>query len=203
MNLKALITSLVLGSSSVALASPVSFGASAQVTASVGFGQAGPVVRDHRPAPIPPPVRPIYQPIVQPAPMPVRPVFQPPANDDCTNVRVGTTASEYIGPVAGRFGGWLNLTQPTRIEMGRELINLPANAGRFNTIQLRGAGGDTKIDSVLVQFKGGSYQFVHVNQTLCGNQTLNLDIPGRNQAVTRLVVYGSSERGARYTVSIA
>src|SRR5438128_458736 len=59
MNIKALITTLVLGSSSVAMARPVTI--SGSVEASWGYGTApapapAPIVRDHRmPAPLPAP----------------------------------------------------------------------------------------------------------------------------------------------------
>ncbi len=53
MNIKALITMLVLGSSSVAMARPVTVSGSAQANWSYGTAPA-PIVRDHRtPAPAP------------------------------------------------------------------------------------------------------------------------------------------------------
>src|SRR5689334_6001040 len=78
MQLKALITTLVLGSSSIAMAHPVS----APVPA--------PVIRDHRaPAPIsddcgpaiqpmPPQPAPVYQPVYRPMPPQPAPVYQRP-----------------------------------------------------------------------------------------------------------------------------
>ena len=62
MNIKALITTLVIaGSSSVAMARPVTYSASAEAQWSFGYNNTSPVVRDHRNAPI----------VVRPAPMPV------------------------------------------------------------------------------------------------------------------------------------
>ena len=92
MNIKAIIASLVLGSSSIAMASPsVTLSANAQ-------GSYGTVVRDHRaPAPAAPP---IFTPVTQP-------VKSPPFLRKVTlasNLRLsGGRASISVGSQAGRF----------------------------------------------------------------------------------------------------
>src|ERR1043166_9528636 len=145
MNIKAIIASLVLGSSSIAMASP---GVTVSATAHGSYGTQ--VVRDHRfddsyqaPAPI-------AQPIAAPAyagwrrPMP--PVYRP-----------VTLAS---GMSFARDG--------------RTSITVGAQAGRFNTLQISGAAGKTLIKQVYVQFDNGQEQIVrNLNRVLVGSQSLS------------------------------
>jgi hypothetical protein len=169
MNLKAIIAALVLGSSSIAIASP---SVSISATAQAGYGTQ--VVRDHRfddnyrtPAPI-------AQPIAAPVysrddhrdgwrrPMP--PVYRP-----------VTLAS---GMSFARDG--------------RTSITVGAQAGRFNTLQISGAAGKTLIKQVYVQFDNGQEQVVrNLNRMLIGDQALTLDLDGNHRAIRRIVVYGN------------
>src|SRR5262245_33120848 len=152
MNLKALITTLVLGTSSVALAQPVSFGASAQVDARFGYTTSGPAIRDHRPAE---PMRPVV-------------VQAQPQVDDCANVKIGAKGSAYTGPVgyASPNGGWIALTQPTKIGHTGEEISIGADNGRFHTLQLVANAGVTSIKSVVIQFTNGQVQRVDLDKNL-------------------------------------
>src|SRR5215510_7785830 len=109
MSLKSLLAAAtLLASSSAALAAPATFYADA----SLSYTQ--PVVRDHRE------VTPVFNgrlPIVKPMP----PIYI----DDCNNTTLGGDSSAYAGPVGMWTGsGWLALTQPTRIDRGREFIHV-------------------------------------------------------------------------------
>ena len=169
MNIKAIIASLVLGSSSIAMASPsVTFSANAQAS----YGTT--VVRDHRaddyrPAPI------VVQP-AQPAPSniyyrngwhrePMPPVYRP----------VTLASDMHFAPD------------------GRTSITVGGQAGRFNTLQISACAGPTFIKQVYVQFDNGQEQVVrNLNRTLSGNQSLTLDLDGNHRAIRRIVVYGGS-----------
>lgn len=201
MNIKALITSLVLGSSSLAMAQPVSFGASAGVSISAGLPAQGVVdIRDHRTNDWPW-IRDHRQPVEQPAV-----VMQPPAPvvDNCANVATYPNGSEYTGPVASAMRGqWVALTQPTKIGIKREEIRVGAQKGLFHTLQLVPTSGSTYISTVAIVFPNGAMQSVPVNQTLTGALTINVGAGYRGRAIQRIVVNGSSDFGARYSILAA
>ena len=170
MNIKTIIASLVLGSSSIAMAQPsVTFSATAQAP----YGT--PVVRDHRfdGAPM---AQPVIEPIYvregqgwhgQPMPQVYRPVML-------------ASGVHFSGD-------------------GRTFITVGAQAGRFNTLQISADSGRTFIRQIYVQFENGQEQIVrNLDRTLIGNQSLSLDLDGNHRAIRRIVVYGSSlNRGWR------
>ena len=182
MNLKALITSLVLGSSSVALAQPVSFGARAQVSANIGLGyNAGPVVRDHRTPALPPAPQTVSwhdRFHVQPAPAPVmvRPVYEP-------------------------------VYQPRWTELGalgntdyNEQVLVGADKGYFRTIEVQPTAGKTFVTQVAIGFTDGTYQTVQPRRTLePGCDAVKIDISG-NRQIARILIAGQSYNGATYRI---
>src|SRR6185436_11948358 len=90
-----------------------------------------------------------------PAPVAVRPIFFNP-----NNTTVGATASTYVGSkpcLAERrdFGRWVALTEPTRIDSGREFIAIGAEAGQFQRIKLFNNRGSSHIEQVAIEFVGG------------------------------------------------
>jgi len=161
MNLKAIIASLVLGSSSLAMASPsVTFSAGAQGS----YGTT--VVRDR--------VLPAPQPISQPSyqaeggvwrgghwlPRGHRPVTLASgmhfANDGRTFIKVGAQA--------GRFG----------------TLTLSAASGRTLIKQVY-----VQFDN------GQEQVIRNLDRTLVGNQSLTLDLDGNRRSIARIVVYGN------------
>ena len=75
---------------------------------------------------------------------------------------------------------------------GRKFITVGRRAGRFDTLQIRAAGGRTFVKQVYVQFDDGQEQVVRdLDRTLVGNQGITLDLDGRHRAIRRIVVYGS------------
>jgi len=200
MSLKSLLTAAtLLASSSAALASPVTFGADA----SFSYGQPYqmPVVRDHRELPT-------WTPVVGantrlPIAKPMPPIYI----DDCNNTTLGGDASAYTGPVGmpTRFNtGWLALTQPTRIDRGREFIHVGAQFGRFNTVKLENSRGSSFISQVLIEYANGRGQVVHLNERLSAwNPCITIDLQGRNRSISRIVVYGSTGARSAYQVLAA
>ena len=162
MNLKATIASLILGSSSLAIASPsVTFTASAQGS----YGTT--VVRDR----------------VQPAAP--QPIAHPSYDREGGIWRGGHKLPPVYRPVTLASG--LHFAND-----GRTFIKVGPQAGRFATLQLSAASGRTLIKQVYVQFDNGQEQVIrNVDRTLVGNQTLTLDLAGNRRSIARIVVYGS------------
>lgn len=176
MSLKSIIAALaIVGSSSAAMAAPV---VTYTRVASVRQGPQyiAPVTQRHSP------------PII--------------ADDDCNNTQLGTDLSVYHGPVGTKVGfGWTSLTQPTRIDRGREFITIGKEHGRFNTLKLDNVRGATVVTQVLINFANGKSQVVKLNQRLTtGNPCITINLDGNNRAISGIVIYGQS--GARSAFQI-
>lgn len=203
MNIKALITTLaIIGSSSVAMARPATFSASAEASWSWRTGSRAPiVVRDHR-------------------------VHREPVRnyDDYVDVReermvfpnnnvLTEDASVYKGPfpaahqqIDDGYGygyyrpRWITVTAPTRIDRGRQFISDIPDFGRVTRIRLQHNAGTTAIDKVLVRFADGGEQVINISANLDRwNSALDFRLAGA-RTIAALVVYGSSSRGAGYQV---
>jgi len=170
MNLKAILASLVLGSSSIALAAPA---AAVQPSTTVVRDHVTgdeytttTIVRDHRDDDRAPAAAPnaIYYRDGQswrgvPKPLVYRPV---------------TLASGLrLGPD------------------GRASIAVGGQAGRFDTLQLSSSAGKTFIQRVTVQFNNGQSQVVGLRRTLDGDETLTIDLAGNHREIRRIVVTGN------------
>lgn len=181
MNLKALITTLVLGSSTMASADSVKVSGSVHV--SLG-GRPAPAP-NYRPAPAPvvvadpceTPAAPAYVPAPSHSahhPVPSPPIWQAPYYR-ITNTVVSRNASVYRGSIAAStikstrwnarqtvhgYGfaakptqAWFDLTEATRIDSNRELFTIGTDKGLFNKLRLQAlGGGSSKITQVLVEF---------------------------------------------------
>jgi hypothetical protein len=212
--LKALITSLVVASSSAAMAKPIAVSGSASIhlgtTSSV-------VVRDHRtpvadpcgtPAPRPVYTQPIYQPVYQPVYS--QPVYQEPFWSP-TNTKISASSSTYLGtfgqaPVYIRAHApvWFNLTEATRVDGGRELFNLQGRGGTFSKLALKNLGGRTQIAQIAIEFRLGNgrveTQKVRFDQTLSRSASLTVDLAHSSRDINRIIVYGTSGRGSAYQI---
>jgi hypothetical protein len=162
MKIKAIIASLVLGSSSLAMASPAAM-----------------VIRDHRPvvaddcAPAAP-AQPVYSQPAYSQPVYTQPIVQPVAWHQPA-YRSVTLASGL------RFAN-----------QGRAFINVGSQAGRFGALQISAASGRTMIKDVVVQFADGQRQIVrNLNRTLVGNERLDLDLDGGRRAIRQIIVTGT------------
>jgi hypothetical protein len=208
MNIKALITTLILGSSSAALAKPVvTFSGSASVSVGSDYSvrdHRTTVVRDHRdpdcvdPIVTPAPVR--YQPY---RPLPPRePWFNP------TNTIAGTHSSQYTGTFGRsslsphsrwmRPSSWFSLTEATRIDGGKLHFGLLGQGGYFTQLHLKNLGGRTDITMVGIEYKvnGRDYMQVVRHTGSLSGMTINLERDSRT--INRIIVYGTSGRGSAF-----
>ena len=211
---KALVTVLMLASSSVAMAKPVTYSASASVSFGVNSNPGRPVVIDHRHAPAPvddcapaPIAQPVYTPPVRTTH--VRWAPQPLAWNP-NNTTLGADSSTYIGgkPVLqsrfdGRWGRaqWAAMTEPTRIDRGREFFTFGAQAGSFRQIQLAETAGRSFIQQVAIEFVGGGRtQVVKIDRNLVPGAPITIDLNGDLRAINRIVVYGTTAQSSAYQI---
>jgi hypothetical protein len=186
------------------MAKPVRYSASGSVLVEASWGRPAtvdcgrPSVRDHR--------APVYVP-----PAPVKPapivVWNP------TNTRLGGDSSVYIGSkpfmldrihggAQWRPSGWVQMTEPTRIDNGREFFTFGAEAGMFSQIQLLETHGTSFIQQVVIEYVGGGRVQKHElgGITLTKGQAISIDLAGHYRQINRIVVYGSTARGSAYQI---
>ena len=209
MNLKALITSLVLGSSSLAMAQPT---ATFSAGASVSFGYPSPapvIVRDHRTLDDDCDHRPVVakQPVYYRGYRPIV-VTEPPVYNNPQNTRINATGSEYVGTMPFqtmrwfRAPEWVPVTEPTRIDNGREFFNLH-RTGAFSKIQLFKNRGSSFIKQVTIEtlnpFTGRiETQVVKIDRELTSSFTI--DLAGGRRQINRVIVYGATAQGSAYQI---
>jgi hypothetical protein len=183
MKLTASIVALVLGTSSIAMARPATVRGSVSAEASFSVGtrvsarppvQNGPrkVVKIRAPR--------WHQ---QPAVYPTYPAPQPAYEN--VWVEEGPTYQ------ALRTGNTITGAN-YNIDIGLDGKN------SFNKIRLEARGSVTSISEVRVTFwTTGETQTIRVNEVLSGNQSITLDLEGRDRQVGRVLVYGKSMDGGR------
>ncbi|MGE0549463.1 MAG: hypothetical protein AB7O24_05685 [Kofleriaceae bacterium] len=213
MNIKALITTLVLGSSSAALAD-TTFSASAHASWSLGSPVSTQVHRDYdrdRTSTWTVDYRrsdTVARDRIR------RPAYpQPVYLDSCAephNSTVGANSSEYKGriysmPVNRNWyqrPSWFSLTDATRIDSGRQFITIGAQAGRFDQLLLQQVAGTSYIKQVLVRFANGEEMVVRgINEQLNrNNQNVVIDLKGQNRQIGSIVVYGETSARSAYKV---
>lgn len=209
MNIKALLTTLVLGSSSMASADSLTVHGSVSVSLGNSAHPARPVVIQDDCAPVqsapyrPASSRPVHQPT---RPVVVQPVWQAPVYHP-TNTRVGTSVSQYTGVIysARQYvrasNDWYDLSEATRIDEGREFFTIGANKGSFRGLRLEALGnGRSYIRQVGIEFADGSRtQVVNFDTRIGrGNSSLTIDLDGNYRQIKRIIVYGSTDVGSAY-----
>jgi hypothetical protein len=169
LNIKAIIASLVLASSSAAVAAP-----SVTVSATARGSYETPVVRDHR-IDADRDVR-----------VEVQPAYRPSQDRDDHSGWHGKRMPPVYRPVTLASG--LHFAGN-----GRTFISVGSQAGQFGTLQISAAGGRTFIKQVYVQFGNGQEQVIrNLDRTLSGNESLTLDLDGGRRNISRIVVYGNA-----------
>jgi hypothetical protein len=165
MNLKTILVSLVLGSSSIALAAPA---APAPAPTSAMF-----VVRDHAAG---------TEYTVTDA------HDAPAARPNAIDYKDGQSWRGMPKPPVYRP---VTLASGMRLIGGRASIAVGSQAGKFDTLQLTASAGKTFIKQVVVQFNNGHNQVVGLGKTLDGNDSLTIDLAGNHREIRKIVVTGN------------
>jgi len=173
MSLKAIITTVLLGTSSLAAAAPSS---------SV-------IVRDHRTQPLPAPA-PIYQ-----APAPV---YQAPAPAPVYE-QVPAYKAAWVRHIVEPVVQPVTLASSERLN-GREIIKVNASLRAFTKLELRAKSGRTNVDRVLITFGNGQTQTIECNRTLQANESFMVGLQGNQRNIKRIVLVGKSGRRASLDV---
>jgi hypothetical protein len=176
MNIKALVTAaLVIGSSSLALASPgyrAEGGVEVKTTASVD-------VRDHR-----------YEPAPTPAPI-------------VTRDHDGDRDDRRPAPMPASWGHppiFMTLASTAKLSNGKDVIKFRPTMA-LSTIKLQASSGKTQVSEVAIKFANGQTQLVYPNKTLQGSSScIDIDLNGNVRNVTSIVVYGRSNFRASFQV---
>lgn len=169
MNIKAIVTAaLVVGSSSLALASPgysAEGGVDVRTTRSVD-------VRDHR-----------YEPAPMPAPAPV--VIDHRDRDGDHDRDDRRPASWGHPPIFQTLAAWTQISRN-----GKDVIRFRATKP-LSAIKLQANNGKTQVSQVAIRFANGQTQIVYPNKTLQGSSScIDIDLDGNVRNVTSIVVYG-------------
>lgn len=172
MNTKAILASLLLGSSSIAMAAPAAPGVTLATEGRGDFGTT--VVRDHRDADS------YTSSLAQPG---IHPIYD----------RDGQRGWNGRGPLPPVYRP-VTLASELRLPgNGQTIINAGAQLGRFGTLQITATSGRVFVRQVYVQFADGERQIVrNLDRTLTGGERLTLDLDGGRRAIRRIVVSGSS-----------
>jgi hypothetical protein len=173
MNTKAILASLILGSSSIAMAAPAAPG----VTVSTeSYGAAD--IRDHRGDTS------VYYrgPAASPAITPIRYEGWHPGWDG------GRPLPAMYRSVTLATGLRLPANSQTTVNVGAQL-------GRFSKLEIKPTSGRTLVRQVYVQFANDEVQILrNVNRALDGNDCLTIDLDGNRRAIKRVIVYGAFGR---------
>jgi len=171
MSIKAIIASLVLASSSAAMAAP-SVTISATARASIRTPVRTTIVRDRR------------YPVAQPTQVYYR---------DRPTLWRGTPVPPVYRPVT--LASEMHFAND-----GRTFITVGSQKGQFQKLDISSATGRTVIQQVYVEFDNGQEQVLRsLDHTLVGNECLTLDLDGGRRGIRRIVVYGYElNNGFRY-----
>lgn len=181
MNLKALTVALVLGSSSVAMASPsVGFEVNAELRADAyGRWSSRPTVRDHRT--LPPRTRVVaklnrYQHLLD---------------------RNWVSDDGYWQPRTVMLDSNVEFSGATT-----QTIHVGGRAGKFTTLELEAVAGSPEIQQITIQYEGGTGQAFHnLNATLHRGRPLVLTLNTVPRAIEKIIVYAPGYGTAKRTWS--
>lgn len=168
MNLKTILVSLVLGSSSIALAAPAAPAAPSPAPTSATV-----VVRDHAAGTE-------YTQVNDHDAVPAKP--------NAIYYRDGQSWRGVPKPPVYRP---VTLASGMRLTSGRASIAVGNQAGKFDTLQLTASAGKTFIKQVIVQFNNGQNQVVGLGKMLDGNDSLTIDLAGNHREIRKIVVTGN------------
>ena len=93
---------------------------------------------------------------------------------------------------------WMVLASSAKLTRGRDVITTNS---RLSTLKLVSLKGSTTINEVVIRFANGSEQKVSLAQTIsAGNARLTIDLDGGVGNVTKVIVYGHSNRRGAFEI---
>lgn len=180
MNIKTLIISAILGTSSVAVAEPFTYNATANISWNAHAHVGGPVIRDHRND------RFVRQPIRV-----TRPLRLHRGHVDNFNPRGEDWGYQDRGLVLAS-GLTFNYSDY------RKDVIVGAGAGYLQRLQIVPDFGRTYIVKVAIEFTDGYVQTVRVDRSISGGRALDIDLDGNGRKVQRIFVYRAEGAAANY-----
>lgn len=95
---------------------------------------------------------------------------------------------------------WVSLAEPMQLTRGRDRIDV-AQRGTLTQLRIQTVAGASYIQRVIVRFKDGSRQVVEINRTVdLNNRMLQFTLDGNNRRVDSIAVIGRSPRNAAIQV---
>jgi hypothetical protein len=212
MNTKLILASLILGSSSLAMAAPAAPGVTVTTES---YGAAD--IRDHRGDTTPyfrgPAAEPLIQPVYYRDRDPGDPyIDQRDQRDqrDQHNHHIDQRDQRDQGggwDQGGRWdqsGGWRGRWMPPQYRAvtlasglplaanSQTTVNVGAQLGRFGKLDIKPTSGRVMVRQVYVQFANDQVQILrNVDRMLTGHDCLTVDLDGDRRAIKRVIVYGA------------
>ncbi len=207
--IKALVTTLVLGTSAAAFAAPtatVEYNRGPDPTAPVEYNTQD--QRDWR-APMDG-QRDWREPMPAPAPVTFDRDRDRDGDRDGDRDRELMFAPEMERD-GGQYGGhwhhrtqWTTLAGSAKIWGSAEYIRVGRQAGRFDKLELKRLSGKTQINFVKINFANGQSQWARLDTTLDRNNPITtIDLNGQHRSISSIVVYGSGSARSSYSILAA
>ena len=174
MSLKAIIATIILGTSSFAAAD------------TLRHDDHDVDVRDHR--------------TEQPQPAPATQYAPPPVYTMTPATTVQVQAQDRVHGMWRRpVAQPITLASSLRIN-GRGIIRVNEQTRAFSKLELQSVSGRTNLDKVMIQFANGQTQTIDCDRTLNGNESFSIDLQGNQRNIKRIVLVGKAGRRAAVNV---
>ena len=108
-------------------------------------------------------------------------------------------ARDDFGPRRYR-SAWVALSTPVQLTGGRDVIDV-RDRGTFTQLRIQTSSGASLLDRVLIRFADGSRQVVNLDQSLSPrNPRMEILLDGNNRRIDSIQLLGSSRRNAAVQV---
>jgi len=108
-------------------------------------------------------------------------------------------ARDDFGPRRYR-SAWVALSSPLQLTGGRDVIDV-RDRGTFTQLRIQTSNGASLLDRVLIRFSDGSRQIVDLDQALSPrNPRMEILIDGNNRRIDSIQLLGNSRRNAAVQV---
>ena len=108
-------------------------------------------------------------------------------------------ARDDFGPRRYR-SAWVALSSPLQLTGGRDVIDV-RDRGTFTQLRIQTSNGASLLDRVLIRFADGSRQVVNLDQSLSPrNPRMEILLDGNNRRIDSIQLLGNSRRNAAVQV---